>query len=256
MSLIAPNPRLQRTPSPPSPLSRHPLGGAKSWKSARSQLVVGILLLAGNIQARASIPLGPEPFPDEEVLLLLDMGAGQVRDETIDTVVQGLLQRDFGGHFQMAIVLGWATRDGLVPESSVRRALSRYGCDQFAARSSLACRFTLEAFSYGVGFGWSERPKSSAPECLGDGADLFYGEGYESLSQAVYRSIGDPELVLLARSLPGSTLDDVEHPKGIVVINGPADNRLLFCTLHAWRGFDRTPDRWVAYLEYLRCRAK
>jgi hypothetical protein len=48
-----------------------------------------------------------------------DMGAGDVRPETVDTVVQALLAHDFGTHFQMAAILGWAVRERMVTETKI-----------------------------------------------------------------------------------------------------------------------------------------
>ena len=253
--LRAPNTRMQRTRSSPSalrsPLMRCPLGGVKSW--GRVALWCFLALTSYEV-ARASQPIGPDPLPNETVLLLLDMGAGQVRPETVDTVVQGLLARDFGRHFTTAAILGWAVRDRLLTERDVRAVLARYGCDQSAVRSSLACLFTLQRLDGGLRSDWSN--PQNVPECRGSGSDLFEGHGFERLSRAFLWSVGDPALVDLAESVPTATLDAVEHPAGVVVINGPTDsNPALFCTIHAWRRL-QPPNRYLAYLEELRCRAR
>ena len=179
-----------------------------------------------------------------------------VRPDTIDTVVQALLAHDFGTHFQMAGVLGWAVRERMVTEAQIRAAFARYGCNHAAMRNSFACRFSIEAFEGGLRFD-EARQRRPVPECIGSGADLFQQDGFRKLSEAFYFSVGDPEVVALARSIPATTLEAVEHPKDVVVINGPTDlSPRLFCTLHAWRQFAQPPNRFIAFLETLRCRAK
>ncbi len=256
--LRRPNPRLQRPRPAPlrSPLSRKPLG-VRLWLPMPFILHCALMLLLARPDSLATVPLGPQPFPDEEVLLLLDMGARDVRPETVDTVVQALLAHDFGTHFQMAGVLGWAVRERMVTETEIREAFARYACDHAAMRDSFACRFSIEAFEGGLRFGDQARQRRPVPECLGSGADLFQQDGFQKLSEAFYYSIGDPEVVALARSIPTVTLEAIEHPKGVVVINGPTDlNPWLFCTLHAWRQPEQPPNRFIAFLETLRCRAK
>lgn len=226
----------------------------QSLGGVRASRVVGacFVLLFTWTPLIASEPIGPVPLRDEEVLLLLDMGAGDVRPATVDAVVQCLLAREFGDHFAAAI-LAWAVHDQLVTEGAVREALARYACENSTRRSSLACHFTLQRFEQGLRVDWSA--SHPAPECTGSGMDLFEGHGFERLSRAFLRSQGDPELVELAQSVPAETLDAVEHPRGFVVINGPTDNRPLFCTFHAWRRL-QPPNRYLAYLEQLRCSSR
>jgi hypothetical protein len=92
------------------------------------------------------------------------MGAGDVRPETVDTVVQALLAHDFGTHFQMAAILGWAVRERMVTETKIWAAFARYGCVPFR-NAQFVCLPILDRVFRGWPAVWLVCP--SAADCAG-----------------------------------------------------------------------------------------
>jgi hypothetical protein len=144
------------------------LGGLRGARLVGT--VFATLLALPGTAATASTPIYREAISTEEVILLYDMAAGEVRDGTLDAVAQGLLAHDFG-NFAAGSLLGFAVREGFVAESHVRAAFARYGCDRDAVRRSFACGHTLDSFEPALSLVIPE--SDDVPVCVGNGANLF-----------------------------------------------------------------------------------
>lgn len=246
--------RIGQSPSAPRPpLTRCPLGGRLSRANAAALTVIGLMSNLAVMQAnQPTLPISLSP--DAE-LLLIHMAAGTVPQKTVESVIQALLDHDFG-NFDAANYMGSAVKEGMVHEGLVRDILKSHGCSASTRSRSLACRFTLEAFEASLGYGGPDTVQ--VPACIGDGMNLFEGDTFVQMRSAVLWGSGDFRVIALVRSIPAQTLQRVKlGPPGVVVTYDLwSTNSDLFCTIEAWRTSDWTPNRWQAVLMTRLCLAR